>query len=175
MRRSARLAVVPLAAALLLTGCGRPGTAATVDGQRVTEAQVATLVDELSQLSTGTVAPAGALNSMIAAPTVLRVAAEDGYAFSHAQAVQLLDDSAAELQLGEWDYSEQIVTFVRQSIVIQQLQQDPAAEDTLDEMLAEIADLDVEVNPRFGAWEAGAVVAQPWPWMIPTAAEAPTS
>ena len=163
MRRSARLAVVPLAAALLLTGCGRPGTAATVDGERITDAQVATLVDELSRLTSSTSTPGTILPQMIVTPTVLRLAAEAGVATTDQEAIAVLDEGAAQKQVEPWDYSDELVDHVRQLLAAQVLMNDTEAGTALRE---EVAALDVEVNPRFGTWRDDALAPPAWPWLI---------
>ena len=167
MRTSARLAVVPLAAVLLLAGCGRPGTAATVDGHRITDASLATLVDELSRLTTSATTAQSVLPDMIIAPTVDRVAAEYGAAVTDQQAIQVLDNSAAQLQVEPWDYSPEMIAYGRQFLETQVLKDDPEAAAEIGQG---IKDLDVEVNPRFGTWDAGILAPTQWPWLIAPAA-----
>lgn len=171
--RVARLAVVPLAAALLLTGCGRPGTAATVDGERITDAQLATLVDDLERLTAsspdaGPVAPSIALATFVQGPTIEEVGAEAGAAASDMQAVELLDGAAEGSSLEPWDYSPELVQFARIALTRQALQADTAASAEVGRRLAE---LDVELNPRFGTWDAGQVTPASWPWLITPGAD----
>ncbi|TGO04192.1 hypothetical protein [Serinibacter arcticus] len=166
--RVARLAVVPLAVALLLSGCGRPGTAATVDGERITDAQLATLVEDLERLTASTpdaapVAPSVALATFVQGPTIEEVGAEAGAAASDHQAIELLDGAAAQSSLEPWEYSPELVQFARIALTRQALQADAAASTEVGDRLAA---LDVELNPRFGTWDAGQVTPAAWPWLI---------
>lgn len=169
---AARLAIVPLAAALLLTGCGRPGTAATVDGERITDAQVTRLVDDLSKLTTSAVTPSNALSTMVVSPTILDVAESAGVGVSTAQALELLDTSAAQLQVEPWDYSPELIEYARVGLVSQTLQASPETAGAVSEQLTE---LDVDVNPRFGSWDAGTLSPASWPWLISAESSAPTT
>lgn len=171
--RVARLAVVPLALALLLGGCGRPGTAAVVDGERITDAQLATLVADLERLTAPTpdaapVAPSIALATFVQGPTIEEVGAEAGVATSDQQAIDLLDSAAAQSSIETWDYSPELVQFARLALTRQALQADPEASTEVGDRLAA---LDVELNPRFGTWDAGQVTPTAWPWLITPGAD----
>lgn len=171
--RVVRLAVVPLALALLLGGCGRPGTAAVVDGERITDAQLATLVADLERLTAPTpdaapVAPSIALATFVQGPTIEEVGAEAGVATSDQQAIDLLDGAAAQSSIETWDYSPELVQFARLALTRQALQADPEASTEVGDRLAA---LDVELNPRFGTWDAGQVTPTVWPWLITPGAD----
>lgn len=171
MRARHAVAVVPLAAALLLAGCsGRPGTAATVDGTRITDGQVASLLSDLAIINgSDTATPRQAVQSLIIAPTVLDVAADAGMGVSRQQGIDLLDDAAAQIGADPWDYSDELVEIAQMAVATNQLDTDANTE-----VQARVEDLDVRVNPRFGSWDSSGVTATTWPWIL-GAADSSTS
>ncbi|WP_284249136.1 hypothetical protein [Litorihabitans aurantiacus] len=175
-RRSSRarhaVVIVPaLAAALVLTGCGRPGTAATVDGERITEGQVGALVADLERLAStaqagAPVDPAQALSTLVQAPTILDVVAEFGATASDQEAVALLDSVVSQGGLEPWDYSAEIRQVAQLQLASPALQADEAASLEVGRRLAA---LDVDLNPRFGTWQDGQIAPTQWPWLVPSA------
>lgn len=161
MRLRLRHAVVPLALALALTACGRPGTAATVDGVRITDAQLAETSADLAALGL----PAETeqtLASLIVAGPVLRTAAELGVGASEEQGTQLLDSFAVRNQVEPFEYSRGAIDIARANVI--------ALEATPQEAVAiQEAALNMEatVNPRFGSFTAGQGMTAPqWSWLV---------
>lgn len=168
MRTRLRYAVVPVAAALLLAGCGRPGTAATVDGRRITDAQVAAMVADLTKLNGSPATPQSAINSMVVSHAVLELATEAGVGVSEQQGRDLLDATVTQAGGTPWDYSEEILLAAQMEVAVQK-----ADTELSDQIGDAVAALDVTVNPRFGTWDPTAGVQDPsWPWLISGDADA---
>lgn len=168
MRLRARYAVAPLAVALILTGCARPGTAATVDGHRITDAEVASLTNDLATLE-GEATSQTALGNLINAHAVLETVEEHGLGVSEQQGVELLDAVAAQGGVEPWDYSDVLVLVARYSLAADALRGDPAA---MDDAVTRLKGLDVSLNPRFGTWSGETGVVEPvWPWLTTPQAE----
>lgn len=163
MRLRARYAVAPLAAALILTGCARPGTAAIIDGERITEAQVATLTSELQRLQ-GSGTTQGAIANLISAGPVLDVATESGLGVSEQQGRELLDQIAAQSGTETWDYSDELVRVAQSNIALRSIQADGML---YGEANVRVQALDITINPRFGSWSGETGLVDPvWPWII---------
>lgn len=161
LRSAARLAVVPLAAALVLGACARPGTAATVNGVRITDADVSDVVSDFSQLGLRTDA-LGALSSMLSATVVLDAASDAGIGVSAEQGVELLDQVAERNGVPTFEYSDAMVDIAR-SAQLENLED----QDGRDAIAGAWETADVTVNPRFGEFDPmTGLVPTPWPWLV---------
>lgn len=171
MRKPAIVATA-LAAALALGGCtAQPGSAAIVDGERIATTTVDRATRELNQLFT--VDTRGVLSMLIVAPIYLDEASDLGLGKSQDEARAYLTDVAVanELDLDAADVSDATLDILRFDMAVRDMNQlvDPAP--VVDRINGRLAELDVDVNPRFGEF-TGQVVAPTTPEWIVTA---PTS
>lgn len=167
MRFRARYAVVPVIAALALTACARPGTAAMVDGHRITDAAVAGLTLDLTELNGSPSSADVALSSLIIADPILEVTSEAGLGVSDAEGAELLDGILASSGRESWDYSTQLITVARVTLAMDKLNGSPDGYEIAAAAAEAIAAQDVTVNPRYGEWNpAGAVEPAALPWLV---------
>lgn len=155
MRIKAKLAASALLAAGLLSGCvGQPGTAAIVDGERITVEQV----DEAMALGPffqDQLTPSNALATLIESRAAITVAAEHGVGVSQDEAAAFLDEIGAEFIAQDGDYTDPVLDIVRMSVISQELGQAPngqAIVEEIGEYMLETAD--IEFNPRYGEWDS---------------------
>lgn len=166
--------LAPFGALALLTGCsGDPGAAAVVDGTAIPVADVHTAVAELEPFFQG-VTPTNILAVLIQERTVDAFAAEHDVAVSDQDArVQL--SQAAEQGAGDPDreFSAPSVAISRYLLTWEKLSALPDAQTVVPDLQLELADLDVEVSPRFGAvGEGNELVEAERPWLVPDTAAA---
>lgn len=173
---TARLAAVGLAAALtaVLAGCsalGQPGSAAVVDGRLVDEAEVHTVTAELRDfLGEEAVAPALVVYLWVIREPVETLAAERGLSISPEQAED------AWLATRERPDGERVTSLdpaTAETLAVIEMYDILVQDDQATAQLAErIADLDVDVNPRYGAIdetsEVRPVVPIPPDWLRPS-------
>lgn len=144
------------AAGLALTACsGQPGAAAVVDGERISENEVAATVEVWQPLLQNPLTPAGMLAPMIQAPVLLDVAAEHGIAASAEEAEQYLDDLAEQGQLETpEEYPAGALEVARMQMVVEELNSGSVDPQQISADLTErIGALDVELSPRYGDWD----------------------
>lgn len=163
VRLRSRYLALPLLAGVLLTGCARPGTAATVGGERITEESVSVLAADLATLQGTPAPPADALQSLIMSEPVLEAAAQVGAGVSRQQGVELLDTIAQQSGSTPWEYSDELVLVARMSVAAQN-----ADEEFNAGVQEALTGLEVEVSPRYGTWDPTtfALQAQAWPWIV---------
>ncbi|HPB72378.1 MAG TPA: hypothetical protein PLX71_05320 [Phycicoccus sp.] len=160
LRVRAALASVAAAGALVLSGCGSADVAARVDGQVITESDVAAVVKDLNAAYPGQQQPvtsAAALHALIQAPTLIAYAEAHGFPQTA---------SAARAQIPIPDPSDATVQALRWVAVSKQLsQQDNIA------LAATFSQLKVDVNPKYGTYDpatAGLTWVSPnWLHVIP--------
>jgi len=186
-----RLAIVLLAltaAACALTNTGHPSVAATVGDTRVETADI----DRLSEALTS--APANQQRDPMAAQLDLVTFFVQSAVFEHVAArndVQVTDeqvDTAVEGQVEQAGGREAFAQQLRDQgipedlflevIRIQQLQtalEEEAGGDLLRFVRDQSADLQVEINPRYGVWDANSLSVRPiQPIAGPTEQPTPT-
>lgn len=161
------------AAALLgltLAGCGaNPGAAAVVNGQRITENELAAASADFAAVTGEPVEPAQMLGTLVVVPLILDVAQGLGVAATDDEAADLLDQQAEAVGVTppEEPYSEGVLDIARLAIVNQTLAASPAGMEAQAEIGAAIAEADVEVSPRYGEYDpSGAVVPTAFPWIV---------
>ena len=156
----ARYAAIPLAAALLLTGCGRPGTAVTIDGERLTDAELATLVEQFSALTGNALTPGQLIGGVVQSKATLAAVQNNGGGASVEEAVAVLDRVAEGNSAEAIDYSDEMILIARSQIAGAALEaSDPkAASQAAEDVAAALQEMDVEINPRFGTWDPEGVV-----------------
>ena len=158
-----------LVAALALSGCtAHTGTAADVDGEPIAVTTVDRATRELNELFT--VDPRGVLSMLIVAPVYLDEAGDLGLGKSQAEARAYLADVAManELDLDIDAVSDATLDILRFDMAVRDMNQlvDPAP--VVERINGRLAELDVDVNPRFGEF-TGQVVAPSTPDWIVTA------
>jgi len=169
-RLSRGIAAAALLAGLALGGCSaNPGAAAVVDGQRISEEELARTVADFSTVVGQPVEARQLLGTLIVAPAILEVAADYGVAASDEEAAQLLDgqlEAAGETPPEE--YSDGVIQVAKVVIVNQQMMMAPDANAAIEEVNARIAEADIEVSPRYGEFDpaAGEVLADELPWIV---------
>ncbi len=166
------IAAAALLAGLALGGCSaQPGAAAVVDGERISENQLARAVADFSAVTGQQVDGATMLGTLVVAPVLIDVAAEHGVAASDDQAAELLDRQAEAtgLPVPEEGYGEGVLQVAKMTIVNQGLSAAPDASAAMEEISTRIAEADVEVSPRYGEFDpSGQIVATPLPWIAGT-------
>ena len=168
-----RTAVRAIAAALIvavttLTGCtAQPGTAAVVDGRRITENELAVTLEQLAPL-VGDPSPGALLAALIAAPDMAAAASANGVGVSQEDALALLDcaSEAGGLEPRD-DWSAGSIAVAQIQLASNALATLPDAAEIAAEANATIAARDVQINPRYGSYDAasGTVVAIERPWI----------
>lgn len=165
MRRRAALAALPLAAALFLTGCGRPGTAAMVDGVRITDSQVGVVTSELTTLQ-ATNTPQAALTNLVVAEGFLPTLEATGSGASEQDGIAWLDTVAAQVGAEPWDYSPELVLIARFQVASGKI-----TEAGVAAMQERMETFDPTINPRFGEWDLSAGVTRVgFPWITSSSA-----
>ncbi|GAA1835949.1 SurA N-terminal domain-containing protein [Microlunatus capsulatus] len=145
LRRAAAAALV-LTATAALTGCSgaSPSVVAYVGGEKITQTQLEQAVDGLSTtLQEGqTVSSEAVVNAMIQGELAEQIAAEQGIALTDADREAVLAQSELA-PLTKVPEAREVVNDVADSqIVAQKL--------GADAFLAELAERDVTLNPRYG-------------------------
>lgn len=175
-RQARPLTAVALAAALALAGCAQqPGTAAVVEGQRITESYLAATVADFAPLTGSQVTPAETLQLLVQGPVLVDAASRHGVGVSDQQAEEFLAAVVESQGIGdESDFSEGMVLIAKMSLAGNSLATVPDSAAVFDQIAAEFADLGVTVNPRYGQWDpSGAIIptvfdfhAQPVPGVV---------
>ena len=167
--RTALLAGGALAAAAALGACsGTPGAAAVVAGRAIPASDVRVAVEQLGGLFQG-VSTQTVTSVLIQEPTISAIAAENGVGVSTAQAQDLLDSAsqAAGVTLPD-DLAPSTLAVARYVQASGALQDAPNAPELAQQFSDRIAELDIEVNPRFGTLLEDANIDAPAvrPWVV---------
>ncbi|MCK0113854.1 hypothetical protein MWU75_17040 [Ornithinimicrobium sp. F0845] len=158
LTRAARPVTALAVGALVLTGCGMSGsTAAVVDGEVITVKQLQAATADFNQLPVTPVAPTEVLTLLI-----YRDAAAEAYAgagnppISESQVITQLRGAGIE------EPSQDLVDLYRTIVHLQGAGDVPSTEG-----------VEIEVNPRFGTWDAEArqVMAESPSWITEVSAE----
>lgn len=168
----------PLAALALtvavLAGCSgqAPGTAAVVDGQRISEDQLAAVVEQLNPYLQQPLTPAQALGLLIESGEIVEVAADSGLGVSEQQALTTLEGLNEQLGVeGPDEFAPSTILVARGLVAAQTLAQSPDAAAVQQQIADQVAAADVTVSPRYGSWDgAGAVVPSAYDWIVAPAA-----
>lgn len=168
--RGARaLAGLALAGAALAGCSANPGAAAVVDGERISEAFLAEAVRDFETVTGQQTSAAQMISTLAVLPPILEVAEEAGIAASTAQGTLLLD--AQIEQTGgtppAGGYGGGVIQVAQMTLINQQLQGSPdamAISQLINERLAEV---DIELNPRYGELTPeGQLVPPSYPWLV---------
>lgn len=162
-RASALLvAAAALAATVTAAGCGavRADQAAVVDGTVIRETEVQRATRDINgmepALVDGELAPSNTLTALIQAPLVLDYLAGRGVVVSDSIA------QADAAERGVDDPSAATTLILRFNRALGQARESGALDEAQGQRLTEqLAALRVEVNPRYGAYDASTVSVQP--------------
>ena len=162
-----------VALAIALGGCaGQPGTAAVVDGERISQAQVEAVHTDLVEVFQGVTGPQ-VLQSLIIAPFVLDAAQAEGVAVSDEQARTFLQDTATQAGADAGtEFSDASVELLRSDLSLQGIQSLGNAAEVMAGIETAIAEADVELSPRYGSGfdlAGGGIAPLATPWIVPTA------
>jgi hypothetical protein len=173
-------ALTGLALIVSITGCStRGGAAAVVDGERISESEVAAIVTEtqttlkdldITEVSLATL-PSAVVTWLLRARILDRIAEEEGIEITDGEIDEVV--SQAERDLGREELQGRLATagvpptrireyarsFVVQNKITEQANGD---EQAVTQLLADYSrEFGVEVSPRYGAWDAtsGSLVA----------------
>jgi hypothetical protein len=175
-------ALIGLALIASITGCSaRGGAAAVVDGERISEAEVAAVVSEsqqtlrefgVTEVSLATL-PNAAVEWLVRARILDRIAQEEGLEVTDGEIDSVVNQ--AEQDLGREEIQARLAasavppsrirqyarSFVVQNKITQRVNGD---EQALTRLLADYSrEFGVEISPRYGAWDAasGTLTASP--------------
>lgn len=167
-RRATAIVTGAALGALLLGGCApSPGTAAVVDGETITTAEVDEALADLTPIL-ATASPSNVVSLLIISPSFLAAADAAGFGVSEEEgrayivaAGLVTEAQAAELSPGALE----IVRFA----VMQGSVATEADAAVLDEAAARLQESEIDLNPRFGAWDSEALTATALdtPWIVP--------
>lgn len=158
-----RVVAVVAAGLLLLSGCATgAGTAATVEGQQISEAELHEATRQFNEVAQQPVTPGQVLEVLVQLPVLDEVGAQAGVDFTEQEYRE------AMIEAGLSDPHPLAVDFLRGLNIQNTLPQ--MGEEVPAEALAE---LDVELNPRYGSWdpETATVSADPPEWITPVEEE----
>lgn len=159
----------------LLAGCStHPGAAAVVDGHEISSAEFAATLEELEPVfGPGGVSPQVVLQTLVVEPTVVALAEENGLGVSQEDAIALLDASFDGVGAPRPEsYTAGSVAIARWQLAWGNLQGAENGSEIGEDFTQRIADLDVEVNPRFGSYDAGTLTGPTTPsWIVGASAQ----
>lgn len=171
----ARTLVGGLAAVLVassLASCAaQPGTAATVDGRRITQAELEATVADLRPIL-GDIAASSVLQALIQAPVAIEAASENGVGVSDDDGRGLLATVAENAGVTAPEtWSAGAVQIAKSDLSLEALSGLPDAQEVTAELNAAVAAQDIELNPRYGTvdTETGTVTPITWDWLAPDA------
>lgn len=163
------LTVLTLSAALVLSGCGGPGSdpAVTVDGTSYSVAEVQQATQQINEVVLSQQVAAGApeqepntpqdlISDLALLPVIGEIVAGSPIEISQTQIRDLLNRNGVA-DPGPATIDAALSRQYRQVFSDPATLQDPAMADVMAKLQALTADrvaaIDVEVNPRFGAWD----------------------
>lgn len=176
-RLAVRLAAGATVAAAGVAGCSaQTGAAAVVDGHAIPIADVHEATEQLGPYLQDP-SPSAVLLLLVAAPTFERVAAEHGIGVSPQETQGVLDGLVApadgeEPAAGAPVFGPASRQVARFTLVQRKLQADPNGAALLQEAGADLADLDVDVNPRYGEvdfTDGSGITPVAHDWLVPAA------
>jgi len=167
------MAATVLAAGIALSGCaGKPGAAAIVDGQTISEQALAQSGRALQPFLQSQLTPSSMLSSMIQADVFLQVASEHGMGISAEEARDYLENIAEQAGIDAPEsYPEGTLDVTRMLMATQKLSTSQECATIQQEVVHELSEMDVSISPRYGTWDpegsSGSLVKEPSPdWLI---------
>lgn len=167
MARTIRTSILPvLALGALLAGCAaNPGTAAVIDGERMSEQDAQGMARELSELLGEPIATTQAILVYAQSEAVIQTAAESNVTITQSAVIDELD-ALAEMsgyEPEDGEYRDDTVHLMHGQFVGSALQADPTAAERLTERVAEI---DIELSPRYGTVSGTDFLEPAPPWLV---------
>lgn len=177
VRRKQLLSALAVAVAVGVAGCSaQPGTAAVVNGTRITEDQLDDATLEYVDLTGQPAEPAVVLNTLIAADVFPAIAAKHGLALSDQQVEQRFEELAQQqgAKVPEGGFSPAFIDLGHYLFAAAAAQQSADAQAVSEEFSAAMSDATIEVNPRYGeVTKEGAIQPVQHPWIVQTPEAAP--
>ncbi|MFC7404904.1 hypothetical protein [Georgenia alba] len=170
LRRSrlARCAVALAAAGAAAAGCSaQPGTAATVDGTRISENAVDDATREWVEVSGQQVSASQVAHTLVQAELFEPIAREHGFGYSDQQVTQTLTDVAtSQGRPAPGSLSPAVVDLARFVLQQGEIAQSPEADRILGQLGEATDQAEIEVNPRYGTRDAaGQIVPTSYDWI----------
>lgn len=157
-RRLAGLGLSLAATGAVLAGCaGQPGVAATVDDRVITESDLARFVSDGESVLAQEPTADAALSMLILIPWFLDIAADAGAAVSEHDAVDLLEEVLAQTgaEAPEDGFGTGMIDLARWQLVQTELSSgEVLAPDFNAELSVLLDEAEIEVNPRYGEFDA---------------------
>jgi len=178
--RTVRVVGVLTVGAAGVAGCSaQSGAAAVVEGEAIPVSAVHEATEQLSPYLQD-LTPSTVLLLLMAEPTFERVAGENGIAVSEQEARDVLETVAGGGEQAEGgeaagpvpEFGPASVSVARFTLLQQGLGDLPNGPQLLEQVSAELADLDIEVNPRFGEvdfTEGNGITPVQRDWLVPAA------
>jgi len=168
--RRTRILGALAATAALLAGCATlPGTAAVVDGQRITQGEVTEATDMFGRLLGSAPNTAAVLDALVKEKGVTPVAGDFDLVASDGEVVDYLNQyavaSGGEV-LDQADLPASGLAAGRYLLLMERMSGEEAVLEISNEMLRAFQDAEIEMNPRFGSYdENGLLTATSFPWI----------
>lgn len=177
MSRRIRTLGALAATAALLAGCSTlPGTAAVVDGARISESDVADATAMFGRVLGATPNPAAVLDALVKEKVVTPVAGEFDLVASDGEVVDYLNQyavSAGGEVLDKSEFPASGLAAGRYLAIMERMSSDENAVEISGQMLAAFQDADIELSPRYGTYdENGVLSASTFDWIHTTDAAA---
>ncbi|WP_127129795.1 hypothetical protein [Georgenia sp. SYP-B2076] len=168
--RLTRALVVLAAAGVALSGCAaQPGTAAVVNGTRITENELDDATLEYVSLTGQKTEPVAVLSTLIAAEVLPKIAADHGVVYSDEQVIEMYKQQAGLLgTTAPKSYSPAFVDLGHYLFAALDLQSSPEGPAVMEEFTKAMADADIDVNPRYGQAVDGSIKPVAHDWIAPT-------
>lgn len=171
--RRAPVAVAALGVALVLGGCsGNPGTAAVAGDRTISQASLVRTQQDLGVIIDAPDASA-VLIALVVAPVFIEAAAEHGVGVSEEDARGLIAQNAVAAGIDPVpELGDGAVEVVRFTMAAQNIQGLADGADILSGIDADVAALDIDVNPRYGGLNIDTQRIEPLtlPWIVAPAA-----
>ena len=163
-----RFMVLAAAGAMVLTGCSQmPNTAATVDGQRITETEVTAATEQLTEVL-GTAPETSLVANILMQEKLLAVLmAERGVEVSDDEAIAYLQSAADSYgtQPPE-DLADSTIAIGRYDLLVSEASASEDVTEISEEFVAELTSDSVQVSPRYGEYDdSGSLVTVTPEWL----------
>lgn len=168
MARPFRSALVLAAAATVLAACsGSPGTAAVIDGERLSDADIAAAGADYAAVTGSEASPGAIVYTLVDGLILSDIAGEYGVAFSDEEVVEYAEQVATQSggEIPEEGLSPTFIELMRVLQVQGALSADPNGQSIVADFSAVRENAEVEVNPRYGALQEGQLVGTPRDWL----------
>lgn len=172
MTRSLRKIAVLAAAAAVLAGCAQsPGTAAVVNGERISERDLVDAGQTIAAVFQQEESSAVVLNMLINEPIFTAVGKDHGIEITD-QALQEYVTSVIEAEVSDEDFTPAGLDLLRVVWVSSQMQGNEDRDAISAELVEAWQTAEVVVNPRYGEFnEQGGLVPIERPWIAASPAQ----